>query len=51
MIRRGGLFVAGVLIGLLASGLVILLTTPDRGHPIQLLPPPPPPPGCVQRYG
>jgi competence protein ComEA len=42
MIRRGGVFVAGLLTGLLAAGLVILLTSPPRGHPIQLLPPPTP---------
>ncbi len=51
MIRRGGVFVAGLFTGLLAAGLVILLTSPDRGQPIQLLPPPSPRPMRVHVSG
>jgi competence protein ComEA len=51
MIRRGGTFVAGLLTGLLAAGLVILLTSPDRGQPILLLPAPTPHPIRVHVSG
>lgn len=51
MIRRGGTFVAGLLTGLLAAGLVILLTSPKRGQPIVLLPPPTPHPMQVHISG
>ncbi len=51
MIRRGGTFVAGLLTGLLAAGLVILLTSPDRGQPILLLPLPTPHPMRVHVSG
>ena len=40
MIRRWSVFGAGLMMGLLAAGLVILLTSPEHGQPIQLLPPP-----------
>ncbi len=51
MIRRGGTLLAGVLIGLLAAGLVVLLTSPPRGQPISLLPPPTPQPLQVHIAG
>lgn len=40
MVRRGTTFLAGVLTGLLAAGLVLLLTAPPRGRPVELKPPP-----------
>jgi competence protein ComEA len=40
MVRRAGPFLAGVLIGLLAAGLVWLLIAEPRGEPVQLGPPP-----------
>lgn len=51
MIRRGGLFAAGVLTGLLSAGLVLLVTAPPRGHPIRLAPPPSPSPLHVHVAG
>lgn len=38
------LLLAGVLIGLLAAGLVLLISSPINGHPIALSPPPSPTP-------
>jgi len=51
MIRPGGIFVTGLLTGLLAAGLVILLTSPDRSQPILLLPAPTPHPIRVHVSG
>lgn len=51
MIRRGGLFLAGVLTGLLSAGLVLLVTAPPRGQPIRLAPPPSPAPLHVHIAG
>jgi competence protein ComEA len=44
MARRAGPFLAGILIGLLAAGLVWLLIAEPRGEPIRLDPAPTPPP-------
>lgn len=51
MIRRGGLFVAGVLTGLLSAGLVLLVTAPPRGQPVHLASPPSPAPLHVHITG
>jgi len=51
MIRRAGIFVAGLLTALLAAGLVVLLISPDRGQPIRLLAPPTPRPIRVHVTG
>ena len=57
MAQRAAPFLAGLLIGLLAGGLVWLLVAPRRGIPIDLEPPPSPPPlrvhvaGAVTRPG
>ena len=40
MFRRGITFLAGVLTGLLASGLLYVLVSKPRGVPVRLLPPP-----------
>jgi len=40
MFRRGMTFLAGILTGLLASGLVYILVSKPRGEPVRLLPPP-----------
>jgi competence protein ComEA len=40
MFRRGITFLAGILTGLLASGLLYILVSKPRGVPVQLLPPP-----------
>lgn len=40
MARRAGPFLAGVLIGLLAAGLIWLLIAEPRGEPVRLGPPP-----------
>jgi competence protein ComEA len=44
-------FIAGLLTGLLAAGLVIIFTSPPRGHPIVLQPPPTPRPMRVHIAG
>jgi len=41
----------GVLIGLLAAGLIFLVSTSPRGEAIRILPPPSPPPLVVQVSG
>jgi competence protein ComEA len=57
MLQRGGNFLAGLLIGLLSTALLLLLTSRPRGQPVQLLPAPTPLPlrvhvsGAVQRPG
>jgi competence protein ComEA len=57
MLQRGGNFLAGLLIGLLSTALILLLTSPPRGQPVQLLPALTPLPlrvhvsGAVQRPG
>lgn len=40
MLRRGPPFVAGLLTGLLSTGLLLILTSSPRGQPVRLLPPP-----------
>jgi competence protein ComEA len=40
MFRRGSTFVAGLLTGLLASGLLYLMVSRPRGEPVRLLPAP-----------
>ncbi|MGD2251481.1 MAG: ComEA family DNA-binding protein [Anaerolineales bacterium] len=40
MLKRGATFMAGLLTGLLSTGLLFLLIAKPRGHPVQLLPPP-----------
>jgi competence protein ComEA len=44
MTQRVGLFLGGVLAGLLAAGVVLLVASPPRGHAITLQPPPTPAP-------
>jgi competence protein ComEA len=57
MLKRAANFLAGRLAGLLAAGLLLLLISSPRGHPISLLPPPTPRPllvhvtGAVQNPG
>jgi len=57
MIQRSRNFLAGLLVGLLSTGLLLLLTARPRGQPVQLLPPPTPLPlrvhvsGAVSRPG
>lgn len=57
MLQRSGNFLAGLLVGLLSTGVLLLLTSRPRGQPIQLLPPPTPLPlrvhvsGAVGRPG
>jgi competence protein ComEA len=40
MLKRGATFMAGLLTGLLSTGLLFLLIAKPRGYPVQLLPPP-----------
>ncbi len=40
MFRRGSIYLAGLLTGLLASGLLYLMVSKPRGEPVRLLPPP-----------
>lgn len=49
--RRFVPYLAGLLSGLLSSGLLFLLLSPPRGTPISLNPPPPPPPIRVHVAG
>jgi competence protein ComEA len=57
MLRRSTGFLGGLLVGLMSTGLLLLLTSRPRGQPVQLIPPPTPPPlrvhvsGAVQRPG
>src|SRR3990172_5365486 len=57
MSQRSGNFLAGLLVGLLSTGLLLLLTSRPRGQPVQLLPLPTPLPlrvhvsGAVSRPG
>ncbi len=57
MLRRLAHFLAGLLAGLLAAGLLLLLISRPRGQPVELLPPPTPSPlrvhvaGAVARPG
>jgi competence protein ComEA len=51
MAHRLGLLTAGVLIGLLASGMILLLTARPQGQPVRLLPPPTPGPCQVHVAG
>jgi competence protein ComEA len=51
MFRRGSTFLAGLLTGLLASGLLYLMVSKPRGEPIHLLPPPTPRPIHVHVVG
>jgi competence protein ComEA len=51
MLRRGGNFLAGLLIGLLSTALLLLLTSQPRGQPVQLLPAPTPLPLRVHVSG
>lgn len=51
MLQRGAGFLGGLLTGLLASGLLLLLTSKPRGHPVELLPPPTPMPLHVHVTG
>ncbi len=51
MARWGMSFLAGVLTGLLAAGLLLLLTAPPRGRPVELKPPPTPGPLRVHVAG
>lgn len=51
MARRFIPYLAGLLSGLLSSGLLFLLLSPPRGTPISLQPPPPPPPIRVHVAG
>lgn len=51
MFRRGGTFLAGILTGLLASGLLYLLVSRPRGQPVRVLPPPTPRPVQVHVVG
>lgn len=51
MLQRVIPFITGVLIGLLAAGLVLLLASPPRGYPVEILPPEPPPPLDVHVTG
>jgi competence protein ComEA len=40
MFRRGSTYLAGLLTGLLAAGLLYLMVSKPRGEPVRLLPPP-----------
>lgn len=51
MLRQAAPFLGGVFSGLLASGLLFLLLSPPRGHPIDLEPPPSPAPLRVHVSG
>jgi competence protein ComEA len=51
MFRRGVTFLAGVLTGLLASGLLYILVSKPRGVPVRLSPPPTPRPVHVHVVG
>ncbi len=51
MLHRSGRTLAGVLLGLLAAGLLLLLTSSPRGDPISLAPPPTPQPIRVHVVG
>ena len=51
MRQRSGNFLAGLLVGLLSTGLLLLLTSRPRGQPVQLLPPPTPLPLRVHVSG
>jgi competence protein ComEA len=57
MLERVGTILVGLLIGLLAAGLVLLLVAEPRGQPVTLQPPPSPSPirvhvtGAVQQPG
>lgn len=51
MLRQAAPFIGGLFSGLLASGLLFLLLSPPRGHPILLDPPPTPPPLRVHVSG
>lgn len=51
MLRRGGTFLAGLLIGLLTAGILWLLIAEPRGHPVLLHPPPTPGPIRVHVSG
>lgn len=51
MFQRSGNFLAGLLVGLLSTGLLLLLTSRPRGQPVQLLPPPTPRPLRVHISG
>lgn len=51
MLRRALPYLAGILTGLLFSGLILLLSAEPRGQPIQLLPPPTPGPIRVHVAG
>jgi competence protein ComEA len=51
MLERIGTFLAGLLIGLLAAGLVLLLVAEPRGQPVTLQPPPSPAPIRVHVTG
>ena len=51
MFRRGSTFLAGILTGLLAAGVLYLLVSQPRGQPVRLLPPPTPPPVQVHVVG
>lgn len=44
MLRRTAPYLAGFLSGLLATGIILLLSSPPRGQPIELKPLPSPPP-------
>ncbi|MDH3944451.1 MAG: helix-hairpin-helix domain-containing protein [Anaerolineae bacterium] len=44
-------FLFGILGGLLGSGLVLIISSPPRGQPVELLPPPSPPPLTVHVEG
>jgi competence protein ComEA len=50
-IQRSGNFLAGLLVGLLSTGLLLLLTARPRGQPVRLLPPPTPLPLRVHVSG
>jgi|Deesub1362A_J573_1020465.scaffolds.fasta_scaffold03600_1 competence protein ComEA len=57
VLKKVAQFTAGLLIGLLAAGVVLLVQSKPLGEPIELLPPPTPPPirvhicGAVARPG
>jgi competence protein ComEA len=51
LLQRGGLLLAGVLIGLLTSGLLLVLIAEPRGEPARLHPPPTPRPVRVHVAG
>ncbi len=51
MLRRSGNFLAGLMVGLLSTGLLLLLSSKPRGQPVQLLPAPTPLPVRVHIAG